>query len=104
MDGVKVVGGGANSPIWIQTIANVFACPALLMTHADSSAGAGLYALVGLGEFSHFGQVPQNVLSSDTARTVPPEANLRAFYKDQLERYRFVQEHVSAISHFHKPG
>jgi len=100
VDEVKVVGGGANSQLWIQTIANVFDCPVLPMTQADSSAGAGLYTLVGLGEFSHFGQVPQNALGSDIAREVLPEANLKAFFNDQLGRYRFVQEHVSAISHF----
>lgn len=100
MDEVKVVGGGANSQLWIQTIANVFDCPVLPMTQADSSAGAGLYTLVGLGEFSDFKQVPRNALSPDIAREVLPEANLKAFFNDQLERYRFVQEHVSAISHF----
>ena len=102
VDEVKVVGGGANSQVWLQTIANVFDCPVLPMTHADSSAGAGLYTLVGLGEFSGFGQVPENVLGSEVAREVLPEADRRAFFKEQLERYRFVQEHVSAISHFGK--
>lgn len=100
VDELKVVGGGANSTAWLQTIANVFDCPVLPMTRADSSAGAGFYALVGLGEFSDFGQVPQNVLGPDVAREILPEANLKAFFSEQRERYRFVQEHVSAISHF----
>ncbi len=100
VDEVKIVGGGANSQVWIQTIANVFDCPVLPMMHADSSAGAGLYTLVGLNEFRDFGNVPQNVLNPESAREVPPEAGLKAFFSDQLERYRFVQEHISAISHF----
>ncbi len=99
-DEVKVVGGGANSPVWTQTIANVFDCPVLPMPQADSSAGAGLYALVGLGAFPDFGRVPENVLSADSARPVLPEANLRTFFAEQMERYRFVQAHVAAISHF----
>ena len=96
---VKVVGGGAHSPVWIQMIANVFDCPVLPL-HADSSVGAGLYALVGLGEFSGFGQVPQNVVTPETPEEVLPEANQRTFFRDQLERYRFIQAHVAAISHF----
>ncbi len=96
---VKVVGGGANSSLWLQTIANVFDCPVLPMTQADSSAGAGLYALVGLGAFAGFGKVPQNALSSEAAPEVLPEADRRAFFLEQMERYRFVQQHVSAISH-----
>lgn len=104
VDEVKVVGGGANSPLWTQTIANVFDCPVLPMTQADSSAGAGLYTLVGLGAFSRFEQVPPNLLRSDVAGEVLPETNQRAFFKGQFERYRFVQKHVSAISGFGNAG
>ena len=100
VDEVKVVGGGANSEVWLQIIANVFDCPVRPMTHADSSAGGGLYTLVGLGEFSDFREVAQNVLDAEVAREVLPQANLRAFVKEQMERYRFVQEHISEISHF----
>jgi xylulokinase len=97
---VKIVGGGANSAVWTRTIADVFDCPVLPLPHADSSVGGGLYALVGLGEFAAFDQVPEDVLSPAPPRVVLPDDRHRAFFKEQMERYRFAQEHVAAISHF----
>lgn len=102
-DEVKVVGGGSRSPLWVQTLANVFDCLVTPMSHADSSAGAGLYSLVGLGLFAGFDQVPQDALSSQVQTRVSPDPSLRAFFRNEFERYRFAQQHVSSIGHFGQP-
>ncbi|WP_233860130.1 xylulokinase [Paraburkholderia sp. HD33-4] len=100
LDEVKIVGGGAHSDLWTQTVANVFDCPVTPISHADSSAGAALYSLVGLGLFEGFAEVPHDVLTSKVDTRVLPNASLKSFFQDEFERYRFAQQHISAVAHF----
>jgi xylulokinase len=97
---INIVGGGARSRLWMQIIANVFNCPVRPTPAADSSAGAALYSLIGLGVFAGFDAVPSDLLVEKEMPALLPEPAWGDFYQAQFKKYLAVQTHVSAISHY----
>ena len=98
LSSVRLVGGGAKSRLWTQLVATILDSPVQATPLADSSAGAALLALVGLGVFASPGAAP-TVGSSDAAPVILPEPKLRAFYDERFDHYRGIQHHLSQIYH-----
>ncbi len=49
---IRLIGGGAKSPLWSQIISDIFARPVIRPTGCDASFGAALLAGVGVGHFA----------------------------------------------------
>jgi xylulokinase len=98
LNSVRLVGGGAKSRAWSQIVASVFDCPVQAAPLADSSTGAALFALIGLGVYATPSCVPALEPTADMPRYVP-HAGHRALYDDAFERYRTIQKHMSDIYH-----
>jgi xylulokinase len=98
LDSVRLVGGGAKSRIWRDIVASVLDCPVQAAPLADSSAGAALLALVGLGVYASPAAVPAAEPDADAPIHVP-DPGLRLFYDDAFARYRDVQRHMSEVYH-----
>jgi len=98
LDSVRLVGGGAKSRIWRDIVASVLDCPVQAAPLADSSAGAALLALVGLGVYASLAEVPAAEPDDGTQLHVP-DPGLRALYDEAFARYRDVQGHLSDIYH-----
>ena len=96
---VSLVGGGARSALWCRLVSTVLDCPVRPTPQADSSAGAGLMALTGLGMFSSLAEVPPELFADGTTPAILPERDRVAFYRDSFEHYRMAQRHLSAIYH-----
>jgi xylulokinase len=98
LSSVRLVGGGAKSRIWSEIVASVLNCPVQAAPLADSSTGAALLALVGLGVYAGPDAVPAAEATSD-APVYAPEPSLRGLYDEAFEHYRDIQTHMSAIFH-----
>jgi xylulokinase len=92
--GVRLVGGGAKSRLWSEIVASVLDCPVQAAPLADSSAGAGLLALVGLGVFASPAAVP--VAGPERGAPIhEPVPGLRALYDDAFARFRDIQSRLA---------
>ncbi|PKU22706.1 xylulokinase [Telmatospirillum siberiense] len=100
---VKLVGGGARSALWCQTVSNVLACPAQAVPEADSSVGAALLALVGLGVFADAAEVPAGLCTPDLAPQLVPDERRRSAYDDAFALYQEVQAKLAPIYHLKWP-
>ena len=77
---VCLVGGGSQSRVWSGIVASVMNCEVLAMPDADSSGGAALMALWGLGVCKPGEELPQGPQTRFTLS--PSEAERRVY--DQL--------------------
>ena len=95
------VGGGTASGIWMQILADVLDRPLDIAPAADSSYGAALLGLEGLGlraksEAPEHAEQPTGDKSSVARRYAPRETESAAY--DQLfERYRRVQQALAPL-------
>lgn len=96
---VKLLGGGAKSALWCQSISNILECPAQTVPEADSSTGAALFALTGLGVFSTLDEVPADIVSNNAGPVLTPDASLMELHRAAFARYLRAQKHLSAIYH-----
>lgn len=92
---IGLVGGGAKSLLWCQTIADVFGFPVTPMPQADSSYGGALICLSGFGVDICEKRAPPSV----TNPTIDPDNNLRAFHDGKFDQYCFAQRQLSEIYH-----
>jgi xylulokinase len=71
VDSVRASGGGAKSPFWRQTLADVFARPVVTLASQEGSAyGAALIAMAGTGEYASVPEVCAAVIR-EQSRTAP---------------------------------
>jgi xylulokinase len=96
LSGVRLVGGGAKSRVWSEIVASVLDCPVRAEPLADSSAGAALLALVGLGVFDDPSSVPA-IGPDDEAALHVPDPGARALYDDAFARYKDIQRRLAEV-------
>jgi xylulokinase len=84
---VRLIGGGARSPLWRQIVADVFGSPILGLEAEEGAAyGAALLAGVGAGMWK---DVPEACrVAVRTAGRVEPQPEAALFYDELYARYR----------------
>jgi sugar (pentulose or hexulose) kinase len=89
MDHYVVIGGGAESPLWRQMLADASGKPVLISETVEASAlGAGMTAAFGAGWFSSIGEAARQMAGNETQLIEPHEPAseryeaLLAIYKD----------------------
>jgi len=97
LSNVRLVGGGARSRLWSQLVASILNCPVQAAPLADSSTGAALLALMGLG--IHATPPGGTGEASEGGPLYLPEGELRERYDDAFERYRAIQKCMTGIYH-----
>lgn len=81
------IGGGANSTLWCQMLADAAGKPVLVSTTVEASAlGAGMIAAFGAGWFSSINEAANGMSGSTTA--VEPNPALFDRYRELLGIYR----------------
>ncbi|WP_413737290.1 xylulokinase [Sodalis sp. RH21] len=100
---IKIVGGGGKSILWCQIVSDVFGRPVEYMPGADSSFGAALIGLVGLGVYQSVEAVPPGTLTTGEEKSYLPDAAKNEFYQQEFKRYRYIQTRIGEISHY-EPG
>jgi xylulokinase len=87
-DEIRVVGGGARSPIWLQMKADVTGRSVRVLTTDESTAlGAAMLAGVGAGTFDDLDQAVDR-LTTLAPTVYDPEPAAHAAYDDAYRRYR----------------
>lgn len=83
----RAIGGGARSPMWLQTFANIFNLPIATVHPVGGAAyGAALLAAVGCGMFDTVDAAAQSCVATETA--AQPDPALTATYEDFYHAYR----------------
>ncbi len=89
IDHYLAIGGGANSPLWRQMLADSSGKPVLISPTVEASAlGAGMIAAFGAGWFSSITDAAK-AMSGETTRVEPNEA-LFDRYRELLAIYRKI--------------
>jgi len=93
----RIIGGGAKSAVWRQTVADVLGVEILLPACTDASFGAALLAGVGTGVYRDAADAVARTVHV-AARHAPDPAN-RALYDDLFGVYKEAQARLSGLNH-----
>jgi xylulokinase len=95
---MRVVGGGARSPLWMQTKADVCGLPVRPVLSPEPTAlGAAMLAAVGAGLFPDAVSAASSMVVLG-AEPYLPDAQRSATYHEGYERYRRLFDAVEAIT------
>ncbi len=84
---VRLIGGGARSQMWLQTLSNVFGLPISTVQPSGGAAyGAALLAAVGCGMFADIEEAVESCIRAEGA--VEPDASQQAAYEELYAAYR----------------
>ena len=93
-DEIRVVGGGARSPLWLQMKADVTGRTVRIMASDESTAlGAAMLAGVGAGTFADLDEAVERLAVTEPA-TYEPDPATTAAYADAYGRYRALFDAV----------
>jgi len=96
-DKIVLSGGGANSPVWRQIVADICNAPVLMYRQEEGAAfGAALQALsiTGTGDLELRALVREH-LDEDPGRSCRPEPVATAFYNEAYEEYQRAAAQVA---------
>ena len=94
---IVLTGGGANSPIWRQIVADICGAPVTILTNEEGAAfGAALQALAML-DGSDLVELADEHLDRDEARSCEPRPSAVNFYNDTYQEYQRITEKVAAL-------
>jgi len=89
IQGSKICGGGAKSPLWKKIIANVLNIQVNVpQTEEGPSMGAAMLAAVACGEFSSVQEAAEKVVK--IRNTVEPERELTEKYQERYQKFRNI--------------
>lgn len=92
------IGGGANSPLWRQMLADASGKPVHVSTTVEASAlGAGMIAAYGAGWFHSITEAAEAMSGETTA--VQPNSNRTVVYEELLGIYRQLYHATTDINH-----
>jgi xylulokinase len=87
---VTLIGGGANSKVWTQIIADVLQCE--LVVPEDSqylpSIGAAMLGFVSAGWATDYGSLSASIRSAQKYETFAPNRSLADYYDRQFAKYK----------------
>lgn len=95
---VIVIGGGANSPLWRQMLADALGKPIHISTTVEASAlGAGMIAAYGAGWYGSITEAANNMAGNTTV--IEPNAERHIVYQELLSIYRKLYHATVDLNH-----
>ena len=94
---LTAVGGGTESALWLRIVCDCLGKPLRVAAHANSSYGAALLGLVGLGWFKDAEEVLANVGQSH--KEMQPDEDNQAIYDKLFETYREIHARLAPVYH-----
>ena len=92
---LRVIGGGARSAVWRQTLADVLQLPLVRVTSDDSSIGSAMLAGIGAGIFASF-EESVAICTRETGVVYPDEKNKKV-YDEGFVAYKEIQAVLEPI-------
>lgn len=97
IDHYLAIGGGANSTLWRQMLADASGKPVLISQTIEASAlGAGMIAAFGAGWYASITEAAEN-MTGQTVRVEPNQSNYSR-YRELLEIYRKLYSATAEIN------
>jgi len=91
------IGGGANSPAWVQMLADASGKNVLIADTVEaSSLGAGMIAAYGAGWYSSIKESAENM--SGKTRLIEPNLDNKSKYQDLINIYQNVYDSNKSIN------
>ena len=89
------VGGGTTSQVWLQIVADVLSRPIQVAPHVDSSYGASLLGLIGLGlrEPTATPMVPD----PEQIHSFSPDKDRTRLYDKQFQTYQDIHQYLAPL-------
>jgi xylulokinase len=94
---LAIVGGGAKSALWCSIVCDVLGVKVRRAPEVDSSYGAALLGLYGLGVYSDLKEI-QSRATFEQEKLSPNQGN-HAIYQSLFEVYRGIQQALKPIYH-----
>lgn len=94
---IRLMGGGARSPLWRQIIADVTGLAVERTESTDASFGAALVAGIGAGVFASAEAATANCIRLQDRN--PPDAKNHAFYGELFGIYKQAQAVLAPLNH-----
>ena len=90
---VRVIGGGAKSPLWKQILADMFAVEIQeINTNQGGALGAAILGAVGAGHFKDVAQGCEAMIK--VTNTVKPNPEKKAYYDEKYQRFTKLYEAI----------
>ena len=90
-----IIGGGANSPLWRQIVADMLGISLLKTQNADSSMGSAMLAAVAMGFFSSFDESVKRCVRTESI--VHPDPRRQEIYEKGFGVYQSIQKALEPI-------
>lgn len=95
---LRAVGGGARSPLWLQTKADIMEMPVETLECKEAGClGAAVLAAAGAGIYGGVEEAVREMVR--TGRTYEPQDSLRDRYQEQYAKYRKLYEGLRPVYH-----
>ena len=95
---IRAVGGGARSPLWLQTKADIMEMPVETLACKEAGClGAAILAAAGSGAYGSIREAVREMVR--TGRTYEPQVLLRDRYREQYAKYRKLYEGLKPVYH-----
>lgn len=90
LEDVRLIGGGAQSPLWSQIVSDVLGVSLSKPSTADSSVGGAMLAGVGVGVFSDFEDAVSKCV--EITEKVEPDMEKHKHYEKLFQVYKEIQQ------------
>jgi len=92
---VRIIGGGAKSPLWRRIIADVMDMPVMVPKAGDASFGTALIAGVGVGLFPDARSAAEMCVQLEESITPDPENTEK--YRKYFEIYKKIHDQLAPV-------
>ena len=92
-DNLRIIGGGAQSPVWAQIMADVLNAPLTVPMYRDASAGGAMLAAMAVSGASDIDS------RHEIATTIEPDDKAADTYRRQHERFVIISDALAAVDH-----
>lgn len=95
IDDIRIIGGGAKSPLWRQIVADVLGIQVTKMAIDDSSFGSALMAGVGIGVFSDLREAVTKC--TEVQEVIEPNMTNHEKYEELFALYKEIHDGLEKI-------
>ena len=91
---IRLIGGGAKSPLWSQIISDIFGQPVIRPAGCDASFGAALLAGIGAGVFAD--EITAVKTCTKIRDTIEPNPQRVGIYAELFPLYREIHDNLAS--------
>ena len=94
---IVLTGGGANSPIWRQIVADICGAPVTILSNEEGAAFGAALQVLAILDGSGLAELSDAHLGRDKSRCCEPRPSAVNFYNETYQEYRRITDKVAAL-------